>query len=330
MENENLSLTGTVHTGVMLWDFSAGDPLCFVDSGTVPGGNFMTDEPVKEEKPCDENCDACPSAQQCSQPKALSRKAKIDVKHVILVLSGKGGVGKSTVSANLAFALANHGKNVGLLDLDFHGPTIPKMLGIEGKRALVYGNAIEPVHVTGNLAVMSMAFLLPDKSTPVIWRGPMKMSAIKQFLNQVNWGSLDYLVVDLPPGTGDEALTIAQLAPNLKGAVIVTTPQDVAVMDAIKAAKFIEKIDVQVIGVIENMSGMICPHCGGTIDVFSRGGGKKAAEDLGVPYLGALPLDPEMVKAGDEGRPIILRHADSPTGKAVDAIMENLVRLVES
>ena len=126
MENENLSLTGTVHTGAMLWDFSAGDPLCFVDSGTVPGGNFMTDEPVKEEKPCDENCDACPSAQQCSQPKALSRKAKIDVKHVILVLSGKGGVGKSTVSVNLAFALANHGKNVGLLDLDFHGPTIPR------------------------------------------------------------------------------------------------------------------------------------------------------------------------------------------------------------
>jgi ATP-binding protein involved in chromosome partitioning len=183
--------------------------------------------------------------------------------------------------------------------------------------------------VTGNLAVMSMAFLLKDTTTPVIWRGPMKMSAIKQFLNQVNWGSLDYLVVDLPPGTGDEALTIAQLAPNVKGAVIVTTPQDVAVMDAIKAAKFIEKINVPVIGVIENMSGMICPHCGGTIDLFSRGGGKKAAEDLGVPYLGAIPLDPEMVKAGDEGRPIILRHADSPTGKAVDEVMENLVRLVE-
>ena len=290
----------------------------------------MSDEPVKEEKTCDENCDACPSAHQCSLPKALSQKAKIDVKHVILVLSGKGGVGKSTVSVNLAFALANHGKNVGLLDLDFHGPNIPKMLGIEDKRAVVLANAIEPVHVTGNLAVMSMAFLLKDTSTPVIWRGPMKMSAIKQFLNQVNWGSLDYLIVDLPPGTGDEALTIAQLAPNVKGAVIVTTPQDVAVMDAIKAAKFIEKINVPVIGVIENMSGMICPHCGGTIDLFSRGGGKKAAEDLGVPYLGAIPLDPEMVKAGDEGRPIILRHADSPTGKAVDEVMENLVRLVES
>jgi len=165
----------------------------------------MSDEPVKEEKSCDENCDGCPSAQQCSQPKTLHPKAKIDVKHVILVLSGKGGVGKSTVSANLAFALANHGKKVGLLDLDFHGPNIPKMLGIEDQRPAVLAHSIEPVHVTGNLAVMSMAFLLPDTSTPVIWRGPMKMAAIQQFLAEVNWGSLDYLVVDLPPGTGDEA-----------------------------------------------------------------------------------------------------------------------------
>ena len=260
----------------------------------------------------------------------LPPKAKIDVKHVILVLSGKGGVGKSTVSVNLAFALANQGKNVGLLDLDFHGPNIPKMLGIEDQRPAVLANVIQPVHVTGNLSVISMAFLLPDTSTPVVWRGPMKMMAIQQFLAEVNWGALDYLVVDLPPGTGDEALTIAQLAPNVRGAVIVTTPQDVAVMDAIKAAKFIEKLELPVIGVIENMSGMVCPHCGDVIDLFSTGGGKKAAEDLGVPYLGAIPLDPEMVKAGDEGRPYILRHADSPTWKAVDAVMERLVAEIES
>ena len=187
-----------------------------------------------------------PQSAPKSAPKGLPPKAKIDVKHVILVLSGKGGVGKSTVSVNLAFALANHGKNVGLLDLDFHGPNIPKMLGIEDQRPAVLAQTIEPVHVTGNLAVMSMAFLLPDTSTPVVWRGPMKMAAIQQFLAEVNWGSLDYLVVDLPPGTGDEALTIAQLAPNVKGAVIVTTPQDVAVMDAIKAAKFIEKLELPV------------------------------------------------------------------------------------
>ena len=158
----------------------------------------------------------------------------------------------------------------------------------------------------------------------------MKMAVIGQFLADVNWGALDYLIVDLPPGTGDEALTIAQLAPNVQGAVIVTTPQDVAVMDAIKAVKFIGKLELPVIGIIENMSGMICPHCGDTIDIFGRGGGEKAARELGVPYLGAIPLDPAMVKAGDEGRPYVLRHADTPTWKAVDAVMENLVKRVES
>ena len=285
--------------------------------------------PAKDTK-CDENCSSCSSASTPHPQKGLPPRSKIDVKHVILVLSGKGGVGKSTVSVNLASALSAHGRNVGLLDLDFHGPNIPKMLGIEGQKPAVLEKHIEPVHVTGTLAVMSMAFLLPDTSTPVVWRGPMKMAAIQQFLEEVNWGTLDYLVVDLPPGTGDEALSIAQLAPNVKGAVIVTTPQDVAVLDAVKSVKFIQKLEVPVIGIIENMSGMICPHCGDTIDLFGRGGGKKAAEDLNVPYLGAIPLDPEMVKAGDEGRPYVLRHADTPTWKAVDAVMENLVKLVES
>jgi ATP-binding protein involved in chromosome partitioning len=292
--------------------------------------NNKTTERACDDTTCKEDCATCPSAHQQSSPKGLPQKAKIDVKHVILVLSGKGGVGKSTVSVNLAFALANHGKNVGLLDLDFHGPNIPKMLGIENQRPALLPHAIEPVHVAGNLGVMSMAFLLPDTSTPVVWRGPMKMGAIRQFLTDVNWGSLDYLVVDLPPGTGDEALTIAQLAPNVRGAVIVTTPQDVAVMDAIKAAKFIEQLDIPVLGVIENMSGMICPHCHQEIDLFSKGGGKKAAEDLGVPYLGGIPLDPEMVKAGDEGKPFIMQHTGSPTWKAVDAVMENLIHIVET
>jgi ATP-binding protein involved in chromosome partitioning len=204
------------------------------------------------------------------------------------------------------------------------------MLGIEDQRPAVLPDAMEPVPVTGNLSVISMAFLLPDTSTPVVWRGPMKMMAIQQFLAEVNWGTLDYLVVDLPPGTGDEALTIAQLAPNVRGAVIVTTPQDVAVMDAIKAAKFIEKLDLPVIGIIENMSGMICPYCGEVINLFSSGGGKEAAEDLGVPYLGAIPLDPEMVKACDEGRPYILRHTDSPTWKAEDLVMKHLIVQIEA
>ena len=290
----------------------------------------MTPDSSTSKKTRDENGSAGSSTPPQGAQKGLPPKAKIDVRHVILVLSGKGGVGKSTVSVNLAYALAGHGKKVGLLDLDFHGPNIPKMLGIEDQRPAVLAHTIEPVHVTGNLAVMSMAFLLPDTSTPVVWRGPMKMGAIQQFLAEVNWGALDYLVVDLPPGTGDEALTIAQLAPNVRGAVIVTTPQDVAVMDATKAAKFIEKLELPVLGVIENMSGMSCPHCGGTIDLFGTGGGKKAAEDMGVPFLGAIPLDPEMAKAGDEGRPFILRHAGSPTAKAMEIIMEQLVARIES
>jgi ATP-binding protein involved in chromosome partitioning len=234
------------------------------------------------------------------------------------------------VSVNLAYALANHGKKVGLLDLDFHGPNIPKMLGIEDQRPAVLANTIEPVHVTGNLAVMSMAFLLSDTSTPVVWRGPMKMGAIQQFLSEVNWGALDCLVVDLPPGTGDEALTITQLAPNVRGAVIVTTPQDVAVMDATKAIKFIEKLDLPVLGIIENMSGLVCPHCGETIDVFGEGGGKKAAQVFGVPFLGAIPLDPELVRAGDSGKPFIMSHADSPTFRATDSALQLLMAQIES
>jgi ATP-binding protein involved in chromosome partitioning len=289
----------------------------------------MTANTPSTEPACTENGGTCASAQPHNAHKGLPPKAKIDVQHVILILSGKGGVGKSTVSVNLASALADKGKKVGLLDLDFHGPNIPKMLGIEDQRPAVLEKRIEPVHVNGNLSVISMAFLLPDTSSPVVWRGPVKMIAIQQFLAEVNWGALDYLVVDLPPGTGDEALTIAQLAPNVRGAVIVTTPQDVAVMDAIKAAKFIEKLELPVIGIIENMSVMTCPHCGEGISLFGQGGGQKAAEDLGVPYLGAIPLDPAMVKAGDEGRPFIHNMAGSPTVKSVKLVMENLVRQIE-
>ena len=291
----------------------------------------MTKNHQTEEKTCDDNCSSCSQEQSVHAPKGLPPRSKIDVKHVILVLSGKGGVGKSTVSVNLATALSAHGRMVGLLDLDIHGPNIPKMLGIEDHKLSMSGDRIEPVHVTGMLSVLSMAFLLPDTSTPIIWRGPMKMAAIQQFLGEVNWGSLDYLVVDLPPGTGDEALTIAQLAPNVRGAVIVTTPQDVATMDARKSAKFIEKLGLPVIGIVENMSGMLCPHCGEEIDLFGKGGGKKIAEELKVPFLGAIPIDIEMRKAGDEGRPFIIKRAGatSPTWTAVDKVMESLINVVE-
>ncbi|MDN7012020.1 Mrp/NBP35 family ATP-binding protein [Methanoculleus sp. FWC-SCC3] len=267
------------------------------------------------------------------QQKNPLEKVAVSVRHVILVLSGKGGVGKSTVAANFAMALANHGYQTGLLDLDIHGPNIPKMLGIEEtKLTSTNGTTIEPVYVVPALGVVSMAFLLPDKRTPVIWRGPMKMQAIKQFLADVNWGDLDYLVVDLPPGTGDEALSIIQLAPNVAGAVVVTTPQEVAVLDSTKAVKFVEKMDIKVLGIVENMSGMVCPHCGKEIDLFGQGGGKKAAEDLGVPYLGNIPLDPDMRKAGDEGRPFIVRRpgmsADNLTWEHVDDVMQAVLRSI--
>ncbi|HDQ07262.1 MAG TPA: ATP-binding protein [Methanoculleus sp.] len=259
----------------------------------------------------------------------------IPVRHVVLVLSGKGGVGKTTVAANLAFAFANHGFSTGLLDLDIHGPDIPEILGLEGAHMASYDQKhIKPVTVTGNLSVVSMAFLLPETSSPVIWRGPMKAGVIRQFLEDVEWGELDYLVVDLPPGTGDEALTIAQLAPNIAGAVIVTTPQDVAVLDISKAVRFAQTIGLPVIGIIENMSGMVCPHCKGAIDLFGSGGGERAARDLGVPFLGSIPLDPEIRKAADEGRPYLIRgpgtDPDDPTRKRVDAVMEEIIRVIEA
>jgi len=261
-------------------------------------------------------------------------RVDIPVRHVVLVLSGKGGVGKTTVAANLAFAFSNHGFSTGLLDLDIHGPDIPAILGLEGAHMASYDKKhIEPVRVTGNLAVVSMAFLLPGESSAVIWRGPMKAGVIRQFLEDVHWGELDYLVVDLPPGTGDEALTIAQLAPNIAGAVIVTTPQDVAILDIKKAVTFARTIGLPVIGIIENMSGMVCPHCGGPIDLFGSGGGERAAGEMGVPFLGAIPIDPEIRIAADEGRPYLIRgpgsEQASPTWMKVDAVMEEIIRAIE-
>jgi Mrp family chromosome partitioning ATPase len=280
---------------------------------------------------CSGDCSGCATGKTEPKPSAnVPKKSDIDVQHVILVLSGKGGVGKSTVSVNLAYALSAHGYQVGLLDLDIHGPNIPKMLGIEHHKLTTMGTLIEPVHITGSLSVISMALLLPERDTPVIWRGPMKMTAIQQFLDEVNWGALDFLVVDLPPGTGDEALTITQLAPNVRGAVVVTTPQDVATLDSRKAVRFIEKLGLPVLGIIENMSGMTCPHCGGEIDLFGKGGGRKAAEEMNVPFLGCIPLDPEMRKAGDEGRPFIIRkNGENATQECVDRVMEELVRIVQ-
>ncbi|MBP1908112.1 Mrp/NBP35 family ATP-binding protein [Methanolobus bombayensis] len=224
------------------------------------------------------------------------------IKKKIMVMSGKGGVGKSTVAANLAAKLAERGHKVGLLDADIHGPSIPKMFGIEDIRPGVDENGIVPISVTENLVVMSVALLLEDKDAPVIWRGPAKMAAIKQFLEDVSWGDLEYLIVDLPPGTGDEPLSIAQLIEKMEGAVVVTTPQDVALVSVRKSIKFAEILKVPVIGIVENMAGIICPHCDEKIDIFGKGGVEKASTDFNIPILGELPMDPKIAEIEDSGK----------------------------
>jgi ATP-binding protein involved in chromosome partitioning len=246
------------------------------------------------------------------------------VRHKILVLSGKGGVGKSTVATNLALSFSMNGSEVGLLDVDIHGPDIPKMLGIEDERLLGGDNGIIPVLYPPHLKVMSMAFLLSDKDSPVIWRGPLKMKAIEQFITEVNWGELDYLIMDLPPGTGDEPLSIAHLIPDADGAVIVTTPQDVALLDSRKAVNFVRAINLPIIGIIENMSGFRCPHCGEEIKLFKMGGGEKAAKELGVPFLGRVPVDPRIVESGDSGEPFVLDFEKTESAKAFREIVKEI------
>jgi Mrp family chromosome partitioning ATPase len=248
------------------------------------------------------------------------------IKNRLLVFSGKGGVGKSTVAANLALALAMKNFKVGLLDVDIHGPNLPKMLGVEGKRLDISPQRIKAVEVNDNLKLVSMAFLLEDPDLPVIWRGPMKMKIIQQFLSDVEWGELDWLVVDSPPGTGDEPLSVAQLIPAT-GAIIVTTPQEVSLMDSRKAVVFARKLNLKIYGIIENMSGLICPHCGKKIALFKEGGGLRAALEMGVPFLGKIPIDPEIVNSGDDGKPIVLSRPDSEASRAFMGIVEKIQTL---
>lgn len=247
------------------------------------------------------------------------------MKNRLLVFSGKGGVGKSTVAANLALALVRKGNTVGLLDVDIHGPNLAKMLGVEDKKLDVSSGVIKPVEVKKNLKLVSMSFLLQDPDLPVIWRGPMKMKAIQQFLGDVKWGELDWLVIDSPPGTGDEPLSVAQLIPAT-GAVVVTTPQEVSLMDSRKAVAFARRLNLKVLGIIENMSGMVCPHCGKRIDLFKEGGGQRAALQLGVPFLGKIPLDPEIVTLGDEGKAFIDIHPQSEASQAFMRIVDNIIK----
>ena len=265
------------------------------------------------------------SINMTSNVRAGVRQAAIPmpgVKNVIAVASGKGGVGKSTASVNLALALQTSGAAVGLLDADIYGPSIPGMLGAAGIRPEgTPGGKILPIQKYG-LKLMSMGFLATD-DTPVIWRGPMVHGILQQFLGQVEWGSLDYLLIDLPPGTGDAQLTLTQSAP-LAGAAIITTPQDVSLLIARKGLKMFQKVNVPVLGIVENMSYFVCSKCGERHDIFRHGGGRRASEELGIPFLGEIPIDPEVVLGGDEGVPIVRRKPDSPAAVAYRQIASNM------
>ena len=248
---------------------------------------------------CGQNS-SCASCDQGSQCDAATREKHTEellkqrlsaISKKIMVMSGKGGVGKSTVAVNLAVALARKGLEVGLLDADIHGPNIPKLLGLEDNRLHGSSEGIVPVSPMERLKVVSVAYILDTPDTPVIWRGPMKHGVIRQFLGEVAWGKLDMLIVDLPPGTGDEPLSVTQSVGGADGAIIVTTPQDVALLDSRKSISFSQKIGVPVLGVVENMSGLVCPHCGKTIDMFIPGGGEAAAHEMGVAFLGRIPMN---------------------------------------
>ncbi|WP_188679655.1 Mrp/NBP35 family ATP-binding protein [Thermogymnomonas acidicola] len=245
-----------------------------------------------------------PPPQPIIGPPPKSQKYK-GVKHTIMVMSGKGGVGKSTVSVNLAVTLANQSLKTGLIDADINGPDDPKMLGADNEKLYAQGDKILPVKTRYGVDLVSMGFILPTEDTAVIWRGALRHKAIQQFLEDVMWGERDYVIIDMPPGTGDEALSVSQLI-DADGVVIVVTPQDIALLDAKKAINFANQLKVPVLGIVENMSGFICPHCGQTVDIFKRGGGEKAAEAYGVPFLGRIPLVAELVEKSDQGIPAVV------------------------
>lgn len=256
-----------------------------------------------------------------------ARMAKI--KHKLAILSGKGGVGKSTIAANLAVGLAQRGCKVGILDADIHGPSIPKILDLENREVAVGPNGMLPLAGPFGTKVFSIEFLLDSRETPVIWRGPLKMRALQQFLADVEWGELDCFIVDLPPGTGDEPLSIMQLIPSISGVVIVTVPSEVSQIVVKKAITFVRTVNVPLIGVIENMSGFVCPNCGSEFNILGAGGGRKISEEMGVRFLGRIPIDPNVCEDSDRGVPFIIGHPDSPATKAFYQIVEKIEELLD-
>ncbi len=254
------------------------------------------------------------------------------IRHKIMVMSGKGGVGKSTVSTNLALGLAKKGNKVGLMDVDIHGPDICRMLNLNEKlheSQTAGGGLIPPMTFGDNLKVISLEYMMEDRDDPIIWRGPLKVQAIRQFVADIDWGDLDYLIIDAPPGTGDEPLTVAQ---NIKDALalVVTTPQDIALADVRKSLNFCKHVEMEVVGMVENMSGFICPHCDESVEIFKTGGGEKTALEFGVNFLGRIPLDPKVVIGGDAGNPYLSSDEDSPAVKAFSTVIENVEKYLST
>ena len=283
---------------------------------------------------CDRKCGSSSKADECTDPRKQAyeeeerkRKARMSkIKHKIAVISGKGGVGKSTVTVNLAMAFAMHGfaHSVGIFDADITGPCVPKIMGLKGQKLQGGPPGVFPVMGPLGIKVVSMDFLLPSDETPVIWRGPIKMKAISEFLSEIVWGELDFLFIDLPPGTGDEPLSVMQLIPEMDGVVIVTIPSEVSQIVVKKAVTFAKKLNIPVIGILENMSGFICPKCGEATNIFKIGGGQKIAKDLSIPFLGSIPIDPEICRDSDNGMPFIIEHKNSPATKAFMEIVKKI------
>jgi len=276
-----------------------------------------------------ENNDVTNPWEKKNQEQDLIKEKMIQIKHKIAVISGKGGVGKTLVTVNLATALAKSGKKVGVFDADLTGPCVPKMLGLKGSKLEAGPAGIGPAEGPLGIKAVSMDFLLPSDESPVIWRGPLKMGAIRQFLGEVAWGELDYLLVDLPPGTGDESLSILQLLPEMDGVVIVTIPSEVSQGVVKKAVTFARQMNVPVFGIVENMAGMICPHCGEMIEVFSKGGGAKVSDEMNVDLLGSIPMDPRIAADSDSGNPFVVSHPESPAAKVFSNIVAEIQKRVE-
>ena len=273
------------------------------------------------------NCGASANTGTMDEQDAAVQDSLGRIKHKFIVMSGKGGVGKTSTSVNLAMALANQKCQVGIMDVDLHGPDVPRMLGLNGMLDLSKNRKLNPMRYSDHLAAVSIESLSPSKDDAIIWRGPVKYSAIRQFIGEVEWGQLDFLIIDSPPGTGDEPLTVAQTISDAK-AIIVTTPQEVSLADVRKSINFCKTVNMEIFGLIENMSGFACPHCGEALDLFGSGGGEKTAEAMGVPFLGRIPFDTRLVSCGDAGMSFRDTHADSPVSKAFDDIAQKMSKLI--